>query len=206
MLVHTLPVSPFMMNCYIVACEKTKEAVIIDAGDEPERIMQVIENEGYQLKFLINTHGHVDHVSGVAAIRNKQQVPFLMHQDEDSILRFLGQSQEMYGFGDGLIPAVDEYLDPKKEYSFGELTIEVIPTPGHTPGGVCLWIGEEIFVGDTLFAGSIGRTDLPGGSTETLLNSIKTQLMTLDENLVVHCGHGPDTTIGNEKRMNPFLV
>ncbi|MCP4295067.1 MAG: MBL fold metallo-hydrolase [Proteobacteria bacterium] len=205
MLIHVLTVSPFMMNCYMLVCEQTNEAIVIDAGDEGERILQFAESKNYKLQYIINTHAHVDHVSAVAAIQNKINLPFLLHEKEKMVLEMLVDTQKLYSIGDGLMPKVSEYIDPEKRYTFGNEEIQIIETPGHTPGGVCLLIGNDIFVGDTLFAGSIGRTDLPGGSTETLLNSIKTKLMPLDDKLVVHSGHGPETTIGDEKRLNPFL-
>lgn len=206
MQIHTVTVSPYAMNCYILACEETKEAVIIDAGDEADKILAVIEKENYKLKYLINTHTHVDHTSAVSAIKTKTGVPFLVHKQEKMVLELLPISQQMSGFGDGKIPEVDDYLTPDKEVQFGNVSIKVIETPGHTPGGVCLLVDGKLFAGDTLFAGSIGRTDLPGGSTEALLSSIKSRLMALDDNTVVFCGHGPTTTIGFERKFNPFLV
>ena len=205
MLIDVLTVSPFLMNCYLLACEKTREAIIIDAGDESDRILKTIESKKYKLQYLINTHAHVDHISGVAAIQNKTGVPFLLHEKESMILDRLPEAQRRYNFGDGLLPKVTEFIDPHKTYSFGEQKIKILETPGHTPGGICLLIEDDIFVGDTLFAGSIGRTDLPGGSTETLMNSIKNRLLTLPDELIVHSGHGANTTIGMERNTNPFL-
>lgn len=200
-----IPVSPFYANCYAVACSETNEAIIIDAGDEPDKILALVQQKGWILKFLINTHAHVDHISAVAAIQAHTKVPFYLHEKEKPVLDFLITSQKTYGFGDGQIPTVDHYLDPAQTYRFGTQEIQIVETPGHTPGGTCLLIENHLFSGDTLFAGSIGRTDLPGGSTSTLLQSIKEKLMVLDEKTIVHCGHGPNTTIGKEKKENPFL-
>jgi glyoxylase-like metal-dependent hydrolase (beta-lactamase superfamily II) len=203
--IHTLPVSPFAMNCYIISCKKTKEAVIIDAGDEPEKILSLIKQEAYQLKSLINTHAHVDHTSAVASIQESEKVPFYMHEAEKMNLDNLPAVQKVYGFGDGKIPKVDGYLKAGDQIEVGEVRLSVIETPGHTAGGICFQTGDHIFVGDTLFAGSIGRTDLPGGDYPSLIESIKQNLFTLSDDIKVHCGHGPETTLGHEKRHNPFF-
>ena len=205
MIIKTIPVSPLMTNCYIVACQKTNEAVIIDAGDEPAKILSVVDELGVTVKMLINTHAHVDHTSAVNDIKKNRNVPFLIHQDEIPVLRELARSQQMYGFGDGKVPEVDEYLDESKVIQVGEQSLQVIETPGHSPGGVCFMVQQHLFAGDTLFSGSVGRTDLPGGSTSTLIESIHTKLMVLDDQVQVYPGHGPMTTIGAERRHNPFI-
>lgn len=205
MLIHPIVVSPFQMNCYVLACEQTKEAIIIDSGDEANRILSVIDDKGYALQYLINTHAHVDHVSAVAAIQKARNIPFYLHKNEEMVLGGLMMSQQGYGIGDGLMPTVTEYIDPAKSYTFGNQSLTVLETPGHTPGGVCFLSGNDIFVGDTLFAGSIGRTDLPGGNMPTLMSSIKNKLMSLEDHITVHSGHGPNTTIGQERATNPFL-
>lgn len=203
--IHTLPVSPFAMNCYIISCNRTKEAVVIDAGDEPEKILSLIKQNDYQLKKLINTHAHVDHTSAVAAIQETEKAPFYMHEAEKGNLEMLPSIQKVYGFGDGKIPKVTEYLKAGQTVEFGDISLKIIETPGHTAGGICFVWGNHLFVGDTLFAGSIGRTDLPGGDYETLIASIKKEIFTLEDDINVYCGHGPATTVGQEKRHNPFF-
>ena len=198
-------VSPFGQNCTIVSCSKTKEAIVIDAGDEAPRIWARVNELGLKLKWLVNTHGHVDHASGVARLKELSGVPFLMHKNEEMILELLQASQRLYEFGDGKKPKIDEYLEVGKSYSLGEESFKVIFTPGHTPGGVCLNFGKVIFAGDTLFYGSIGRTDLPGGDHMELLSSIHNELLPLPPETIVYCGHGETTTIGFEKQNNPFL-
>ena len=200
-----LPVSPLQENCFILCCKETKEAAIIDAGDEADRIMTLIEAKGYKAKLLINTHCHVDHVSAVAAIQERLDLPFLAHPKEKPILDSLLMGQQFYGFGDGRIPTVTGALDPAETVKMGNLSIEVIETPGHTPGGVCLKVGDDLFTGDTLFAFSIGRTDLPGGNTNQLMESIKNKLLCLPPQTRVHPGHGPSSSIGVEAEGNPFL-
>ena len=204
--IQKLVVSPFMMNCYVLACDQSKDAIVVDAGDNASGIINFIQQEELNLKFLINTHAHVDHISAVGSIQKQLNVPFYMHKEESRNLAFLLETQEVYNFGDGLLPKVNEYLDSNNTYSFGEIEFQVLETPGHSPGSVCFLFDDHIFVGDTLFAGSIGRTDLPGGSSETIFHSLKEVLMKLDDNLEVHCGHGEDTTIGRERRTNPFLT
>jgi len=205
MIIDKLVVSPLGMNCYIVSCEKTKDAIVIDAGDEPKVILDFIQKKDYNLKYLINTHAHVDHVSAVYEIKKQTEVPFILHKKEIPILDTLILSQDLYGFGDHQKPEIDSFIDPDKIYEVGEVKIKVIETPGHTPGGVCFLVDNVIFVGDSLFYGSIGRTDLPGGSTSELMSSLRTKLMVLDESLVVYSGHGPETTIGFEKSNNPYI-
>ncbi|MDX2471411.1 MAG: MBL fold metallo-hydrolase [SAR324 cluster bacterium] len=204
--IEALVVSPLQQNCYLLSCDQTQECIVVDAGDVGEKIWDYVQSKGLKIKWLVNTHAHVDHVSGVAALKKLSGVPFLMHKNEEMILDMLLPSQGMYGFGDGLVPTIDEYLQEGQEYTFGQETFKVILTPGHTPGGVCLNFGDHIFVGDTLFNGSIGRSDLPGGNSEQLLQSIHSELMCLDPETKVYSGHGDPTTIGFEKQNNPFLV
>ncbi|MCP4756702.1 MAG: MBL fold metallo-hydrolase [Proteobacteria bacterium] len=204
--IHRLTVSPvFIVNAYVLACPDTNEAIIIDAGDEADRIMEIIDGKQLDLKYMINTHAHVDHLSAVAEIKRRTKVPFYIHEKEKPILDSFPQMAAMFGGKTGDPPDVDGYIDPDKTYTFGECSFKILEVPGHTPGSVCFLFGEHVFVGDTLFAGGIGRTDIPGGSHETLLDSVRTQLFPLDGDTVVHPGHGPVTTIGQEKASNPFF-
>jgi len=201
-----MSVAPIGTNCYILACEDTKEAIIIDPGGEPDRILSVIDQESFDLKYIINTHAHFDHVGAVPEITRKRKIPFLLHKDDEPFIEpaAFSQSLQMFGMPEMIPPKVDDFIDPNKTYTFGNISFSVLETPGHSPGGVCFLFKEDVFVGDTLFAGSIGRTDLPGGSMMVLMESIKTKLMTLDDAIRAHCGHMGPTTIGQERQFNPF--
>lgn len=165
-----------------------------------------MDQEALDLKFIINTHAHFDHIGAVLEIKNAKNVPFLLHKRDEPFLEptAFAHSLSMFGMSGITPPTVDEYIDATKTYRFGEVNFTVLETPGHTPGGVCFLFDHDVFVGDTLFAGSIGRTDLPGGSMAVLMESIKTRLMTLDDATNVYCGHMMSTTIGRERRTNPF--
>jgi glyoxylase-like metal-dependent hydrolase (beta-lactamase superfamily II) len=201
-------VSPLAENAYLVGCDETKEAVFIDPGDEPARLLEAAEGGGLTVTKIVNTHAHFDHVGAVTALKDALEVPFYLHKADEPLLERLLQVGPMFGIGDGRLPVVDNYLEEGQFIEVGNLTAEVLFTPGHSPGHVSLYFKDEgcIFVGDVLFAGSIGRTDLPGGAISTLMNSIEKVLMTLPPETVVYPGHGPDTTIGQEKSHNPFLT
>ena len=206
MIVKMLAVAPLGTNCYILGCEKTKKSIIIDPGGEPEKILRTVEEQGFSLQYMINTHAHFDHIGAASFIQDQKQVPFLLHRDEEVYLDPNVFSQTMASFGISSVkpPKIDEYIDPEKKYTFGDCEFKVLETPGHSPGGVCFLFENEVFVGDTLFAGSIGRTDFPGGSMEILMNSIKTKLMPLNDKTLVYAGHMHPTTIGQEREYNPF--
>lgn len=206
MKIITLPVGPIQANCYIVYDEKTKETVIIDPGAEGSRIMDVVKKENLQVKMIVNTHGHSDHIgadkyvreaTGAAVAIHELDAPMLVSARENLSL-YLGEKVEQ--------PAADLLLHDGDCIGSGEVQFTVIHTPGHTRGGICLLFAEALFSGDTLFAESIGRTDFPGGSMNDLLKGVKTKLFTLDDSLVVYPGHGSSTTIGWEKNHNPYLA
>ncbi|MFH2131094.1 MAG: MBL fold metallo-hydrolase, partial [bacterium] len=178
---------------------------VIDPGAEAETILAYIENNQLNLKFIVATHGHVDHVGAVAEIKRRKGVPFYLHEKEKVVLESYSQGARRFGFPDEVPPEVDAWLDVQKTYTFGTCSFKILETPGHSPGGVCFLFDEHVFVGDTLFCRGIARTDIPGSNHEQLLESIRSQLFTLDENLVVHTGHGAVTSIGLEKMSNPFL-
>jgi len=205
MILKRLVVSPFETNCYIVGCEKTKKAAVIDPGDSSEWIEETAANEGLTIEKIINTHGHVDHTAGVQELKKSLSIPFYLHKDEVELLPAMMDHGRFFGILVNEVPSVDVSMNDGDVLKIGELSAKVIHTPGHTPGGCCFLIDDVILVGDTLFAGSIGRTDLPGGSYDILIRSIKTRLMTLDDDISVYPGHGPSTCIGDEKLSNPFL-
>ena len=191
MKVKSFPVGWLSTNCYVVSCEETKEAAVIDPGmeseKETEQILEYIKQNGFKIKYIINTHGHPDHVVGNEAIKEATGAPILIHQ---STIEKLNADRKLHE-GDVL--------------HVGNVKLVVLHTPGHTPDGISLLADNAVFTGDTLFAGSVGRTDFLGGSYTDLMHSIKTKLMCLPDSFTVYCGHGPATTIGDEKMYNPFL-
>lgn len=205
LIIRKLEVGPIMANCFIVGCEETKQAVVIDPGDDADRILMALAKAELKVKYLINTHGHFDHVGANKRMKDVTAAQIAIHPDDEPMLLDLSSHAAMFGLGAENSPPADIHLKESDTITFGNITFKVIHTPGHSPGGICLYTPGHLFVGDTLFMGSIGRTDLPGGNYDTLISSIKTKLLNLDESTVVYPGHGPETTIANEKRMNPFL-
>ena len=210
MILERIPVGPFQMNSYVLGCEETKEGAYIDPGAEVERVIAVARKHGLTLTKIIGTHAHLDHAEGVAEAKEKLRVPYWLHEAELFNLRNMPNAARGYGFPEPPVPEVDAHLAPGETISVGNLEFEIRLTDGHAPGNVTLYrpgdgteAGHAI-VGDALFAGSIGRTDLYMGDANVLLNSIRTQLLTLPPDTVVHPGHGPETTIGHEKSTNPF--
>lgn len=205
MILKALEVGPIMANCYIIGCEKTKTAAVIDPGDEADRILMQLAEEKLTLKYIINTHGHFDHVGGNHGLKEASGADVIIHQADAAMLADLGRTAGAFGLSVKDSPPADRTVDEGDTISFGDITLKVLHTPGHSPGGISLHTNGMVFVGDTLFAGSIGRTDLPGGDFQTLIASIKTKLLALGDDVKVYTGHGPATTIGQEKRVNPFL-
>lgn len=219
MIIEEITVTAFQQHTRILGCEETKQAICIDPGDEAERIVETLERRGLTLQAIALTHAHLDHVGGVAALKKlKPEAKINLHEGDVFMYQALPEQPawigipraqwQALGFAFEEPPPVDEYWNDGQKYSVGKLEFEILHCPGHTPGHVVLYEPTErkVFVGDVLFAGSIGRTDLPGGSTQQLLSSIKTKLMTLPDDVVVYSGHGPTTTIGEERLMNPFLT
>ena len=211
MIIETRAVPPFQKNGYVVACEQTREAVVIDPGDEVDQLLQIIAAQSLNVQGILLTHAHVDHVTGVPHAARALDVPVYLHRDDQFLYDAAPQQAAFFGLHCDALPAIDRYYDVTQILAFGEYEISVHHTPGHCPGGVCLAIGakgarkEDLFVGDTLFAGSIGRTDLPGGDYPTLIRSITQVLFSFGDAARVYSGHGPLTTIGEERRTNPFL-
>ena len=206
LVIQPLVVSPFMENCYLAACSETGEAVVVDPGDEAERILETLTLQGWTPKFLIATHAHVDHVSAVAELQERAHLDFYLHPGEEPVLQGLLPSQAFYGFGDGKTPHVTHWLEEGQRYFVGNLEFTIIETPGHSPGGVCLNFGSQVFTGDTLFRAGVGRADLPGGDFATLMRSIKERLLTLPLTTTLYPDHGGPTTVGLEMQTNPWLV
>ncbi|CAB5127111.1 MBL-fold metallo-hydrolase superfamily [Olavius algarvensis associated proteobacterium Delta 3] len=204
MIVKTLAVGPIMANCHILGCETTMEAAVIDPGDEADRILHTLAESELTVKLILNTHGHFDHVGGNRRLKEATDAPLMIHEFDAPMLASLSQSASAWGLRAEDSPAPDQFLEDGDSVSFGDLSLTVIHTPGHTRGGVSFHADGAVFVGDTLFAGSIGRTDFPGGDYETLIASIQKKLFPLGDDVMVYTGHGPKTSIGREKRTNPF--
>jgi hydroxyacylglutathione hydrolase len=211
MILETQAVGPFFKNGFIVGCERTREAVLIDPGDEIAGLLAFVERERLAVKHILLTHAHVDHVTGVAAAKRALGVQVFLHRDDLFLYERAEQSGAMFGLDVEPQPPIDVFYTAGQVIAFGEYEARPHHTPGHCPGGVCLQIGrqgtagKDLFVGDTLFAGAIGRTDLPGGDYQTLIASIRNVLFPFGDDAIVYPGHGPRTTIGEERRSNPFL-
>jgi len=212
MVIETQAAGPFMQNGFIVACDESREAVIIDPGDGVRDLLAFAERNSLAIRHILLTHAHVDHVTGVGAAKRALNVPIYLHRDDLFLYDRAVESGAMFGLHVETPPPVDVFYSPGQVIAFGSCEARPHHTPGHCPGGVCLQIGtrgqpgKDLFVGDTLFAGSIGRTDLPGGDYHTLISSIRDVLFAFGDDAVVHPGHGPATTIGRERKSNPFLV
>jgi len=194
-----------MSNCFIVGCENTKEAVVIDPGDEPNKILMVVAKHKLQVKYIINTHGHVDHVGGNKKLKEATGADLLIHSLDVPMLARIAATGAAWGLNVEDSPPPDRMLEDGDEIKFGDITFKVIHTPGHSPGGISLYTDGCVFVGDTLFSGSIGRTDFPGGDYDTLISCIRNKLFVLGDNIRVLTGHGPETSIAIEKKYNPFV-
>ncbi len=219
MIIEEITVTAFQQHTRVIGCEKTKRAICIDPGDDSEEIVSAIDKHGLELQAIAVTHAHLDHIGGVAALKKlKPAADIMLHKADEFIYEALPEQAAWIGiprdqwaaFGMDFEapPTVDSYWEDGQKYKVGELEFRVIHCPGHTPGHVVLFEPNErkVFVGDVLFAGSVGRTDLPGGSTEQLMDSIMNKLLPLGDDVEVYSGHGPVTTIGQERRTNPFLT
>lgn len=205
MIVERLVVGMLQCNCYIVGCEDTQVGIIIDPGGDAPTILERTEELGLSIKHIVNTHGHIDHIAANRPVKEATGATIAIHRDDAQwLVTDQGQFARMLGVQSAGPPA-DILLDEGDEIVFGNYTLQVIHTPGHSQGGISL-VGEGVvFCGDTLFAMGVGRVDLPGGDWQTLMQSIKTQLFTMPDGTVAYTGHGPPTTIGREKNSNPWF-
>jgi len=204
--IHKITAGPFQENGYIVHSDSSSNCIIIDPGDSPEKYINEIENNSLIPIAILNTHGHIDHVHAVQPLKDHYSIPFYIHKEEKMMVEHYPQGCSMYGMTPNKKPEVDLWLTDEDSISIGEYNFKVIHTPGHTPGGCCYQLNGDIFTGDTLFKGSIGRTDFPGGNYNTLMDSLKLLIEKVTGNTRVHSGHGFSTTIESEILSNPFLV
>ncbi len=196
-------------NCYLLACPETREAMIIDPGafrpGEVKTILWLISQHDLKPRYILNTHGHIDHIAGNGQIKKATGAELLIHSSDADMIGS-GTLNGSFMFGPEMVsPPADRQLKDGEQIELGKMTIKVLHTPGHTPGGICLYVDGTLFSGDTLFAGSVGRTDLPGGDEKAIIKSIQEKLMILPDETIVRPGHGPRTTIGREREENPFL-
>lgn len=208
MIIDTFPVGMLECNCTILGSEQTREAIVIDPGDDVAKVVARLERHGLEPKYIIATHGHIDHVGGFKALKEATSAPVYLHEGDLFLYEALPMQARMLGVAPPEMTEIDAHLGEGDELGIGEIKLKVHHTPGHTPGSICFHApGDDarLFAGDTLFFGSIGRTDLWGGSFEQIMDSLQRKLMTLPEETVVIPGHGPATTIGREKSFNPFL-
>ncbi len=203
--VRSLVVSPFEMNCYLAGDPVSRDVIVVDPGDDSDLICDLIGSEGLKILAVVNTHGHGDHIGANADLARRFGCPIMIHEaDADFLTDPMKNLSAFLGF-ETVSPAADRLLHDGDEIEVGAMTFRAIHTPGHTPGGICLYTPGHLFAGDTLFAGSVGRTDFPGGSMDQLVTAIHEKLFVLPDDTVVYPGHGPATTIGAEKASNPYL-
>lgn len=207
MILETITVGPFQENCYVVGDEQTGVGVLVDPGDEAMRIALLVERTGLEIEKILLTHTHIDHVGAVTALVKEYSCPVYLHREAEPMLAGLPSQAIMMGMRFGEVPDVDGYIEDGEAISVGDLELRALYTPGHAPGHLAFHAPDEglVIAGDALFAGSVGRVDLPGGDMRTLLESIEGKLLTLPDETRVLPGHGPETTIGQERAFNPFL-
>jgi len=208
MIHEILPVGPLRCNCSVIGDETTHEAMVIDPGDEIEDVLTLIRKHNLQVKQIVITHAHIDHIAGAHRLKQLTGAPILYNQNDLPLVKMMDVQAGWLGIATPVVSNPDDTLDDGKLITVTGLTGSILHTPGHTEGSVCLYLPDQtlLLAGDTLFAGSVGRTDLPGGDTQTLIRSIQEKLLSLPDSTKVVPGHGPNTTIGNERESNPFLT
>lgn len=202
--VKKIETGPFQENTFLVRSNDNNDLLILDPGDDSGVLIDLIRNHHWNPVAILNTHAHLDHIGAVAALKEEFAIPFYLPEEEEENLASYQQSCTMFGLQPGKQPEVNHWV--KDAVIIGNFEIEVIRTPGHTTGSTCYRISGHVFTGDTLFKMSVGRTDLPGGNWEQLKSSLKKLMIELDDDDIIHSGHGPDTTMGMEKQRNPFLI
>ncbi len=206
MIFKSLAVGPMQVNCFILACERTREGIIVDPGDDVPAILDLVREDDIRVVEVVATHGHFDHIGRAASAIRETGAPFAVHPGDRLMVENLPEIAAFFGLETDAAPEIGRFIEEGDAVRFGDESLRVLHTPGHAPGNVALtWPGQAI-VGDALFAGSIGRTDLEGGDFEVLMRSIREKLFSLGDETEVYPGHGPFTTIGQERRTNPFIV
>ena len=207
MIHEILPVGPLQCNCSVIGDDSTREAMVIDPGDDIEDVLALVAKHNLKVKQIVITHAHIDHVGGAMKLRAATGAPILLNQNDYALLKMLDMQATWCGMASPGKVEIDQSVAQSDKIQAGSLVADVIHTPGHTEGSVCLYfpLEKKLIAGDTLFAGSIGRTDLPGGSFDKIINSIQEKVLALPDETVVVPGHGPLTTIGEERESNPFL-
>ena len=205
MVLKKIIAGPLGVNCYIIGCEKTGKGAVIDPGDSCEIILRTLKDNELSLQYILLTHGHVDHLAHLNLLKDKTGAIFVMHKDDAFLLHGLSAQAFMFGLPDPgkLIP--DQIVKDNENISIGNLTVKILHTPGHSPGSITFFVEDKLFVGDLIFEGSIGRTDLPGGDHQTLIESVESKIFTLPPETEIYPGHGPSTTVRGEKNSNPFF-
>jgi glyoxylase-like metal-dependent hydrolase (beta-lactamase superfamily II) len=208
MIHEILPVGPLQCNCSVIGDEGTREALVIDPGDDIDQVLALVRKHNLQVKQIVVTHAHIDHVGGAMKLRAATGAPILLNQNDYTLLKMLDVQAAWLGMPSPGKVDIEGSLGQSDSVKAGNLAAEVLHTPGHTEGSICLYFPAEkkLIAGDTLFAGSIGRTDLPGGSFEKIIRSLHDRVLALPDETVVVPGHGPLTSIGEERESNPFLV
>ena len=205
MLVERFVVGALEVNCWVVADEASREAMVVDPGDEPDRIEDWLKEQKLKARYLVCTHSHFDHVGGLPELKEATKADILLHKAELPIYERAAEMARLWGFQLEKLPKPDRFVAEGDEITVGSLRFKVWHTPGHSPGGICLVTPEAVFTGDSLFAGSVGRTDLPGGDYEALMKSLQ-RLSARPDDTVVYAGHGPASRVSREKASNPFLT
>ena len=208
MIHEILPVGPLQCNCSVIGDETTHEAMVIDPGDDIEDVLALVRKHGLQVKQIVITHAHIDHVGGAMKLRAATGAPIILNQNDHALLKMLDMQAAWIGMASPGKVDIDQSVEQDETIRTGSLEATVLHTPGHTEGSICLYFPAEktLIAGDTLFAGSIGRTDLPGGSFQKIIRSLHDRVLALPDDTVVVPGHGPKTSIGSERETNPFLI
>ncbi len=206
MILKMLVVGPIQSNCYILGCERTRQAVVIDPGGDVDKILMALAKDRLSCVCIVNTHGHFDHAAENKRLKEVTGAQLVIHRADAPMISHQARSSGMWGIQVDNSPPPDRYVEEGEEIAFGDLSLKVLHTPGHSEGGISLVTDKMAFVGDTLFAGSIGRTDFPGGDYEGLLRNVREKIFSLGDEVVIYPGHGPKTTVGRERRTNPFFV
>jgi glyoxylase-like metal-dependent hydrolase (beta-lactamase superfamily II) len=206
MILRTIVVGPIQANCYILGCERTREAAVIDPGGDSDKILITLAKDKLRCVYIINTHGHFDHSAENRRLKEVTGAQLLIHRADAPMILHQGGSGGPWGMDVDNSPPPDRYLKEGDIITFGDISFKVLHTPGHSSGGISLFTDKMVFVGDTLFAGSIGRTDFPGGDYEGLIRNVREKIFSLGDDVVIYPGHGPKTTVGRERRTNPFFI